>query len=77
MLLCSYRKIQRNEEMNPINKKVLHNVLKNAFDDMIFIMQVEHNGDFTYAFFNQAVREKLSFTDEQIGQSISDIYDSE
>lgn len=63
--------------MEPIKRKLLENTLRYAFTDMIFMMKIEVDDRFTYDFFNQAVREKLHFTDEQIGQSFSDVFASE
>lgn len=51
----------------------VQNILLNAFDDLIFIMKVEANNQFTYKFINQVAREKLNLTDEHLGQTIAEV----
>lgn len=57
-----------------MEKELLNSILMQAFDDMIFVMKVEEEMNFTYRFINQSAKKKLSIDDHYLGSTIDDTF---
>ncbi|MEN2767889.1 diguanylate cyclase domain-containing protein [Ornithinibacillus xuwenensis] len=58
-------------------EKFLNNVLLNGIQDMVYIMELGHNGQFVYNFINLAVKKYAGFTDAIIGKNFYEVLDKQ
>lgn len=58
-------------------EQFLKNVLLNGIQDMIYIMELTHDGKFIYNFINLAVNKYAGLTNEIIGKSFDEVLDQQ
>lgn len=72
-----YHYKKRGDDLYHTKEKLLNDILMCAFDDLIFIMKVDLEMNFTYEFINQTAQRKLNISESQLGKTISEIFEPE